>query len=120
MFTHGYGVSHQVSGRIEVLALPLSAGMVEAGPSSLATLRWSCLPIFGGEGENMSVKIDGYELPSYVSYSGLSTWLQCGYQYFLTRMVNVDEVPAWYLIGGNAVHKATEDYDKELFEREGR
>ena len=95
--------------------------MVEVGPLSLATHPVALPPNTGGEWENeMSVKIDGYELPSYVSYSGLSTWLQCGYQYFLTRMVDVDEVPAWYLIGGNAVHKATEDYDKQLFEREGR
>lgn len=68
----------------------------------------------------MSVKIDGYEIPAYVSYSSLTTWLQCGWQYVLTRMAQVPEQPAWYFVGGNAVHEATETYDRALFAAEGK
>jgi putative RecB family exonuclease len=68
----------------------------------------------------MSVKINGYELPSHVSYSALTTWTDCGWKYWLTRVVKEDELPTWYLCGGSAVHAATEDYDKELFEKEQR
>jgi hypothetical protein len=32
----------------------------------------------------------------------------------------VIEQPTWYLAGGSAVHTATEMYDKELFEAEGK
>lgn len=56
--------------------------------------------------------INDYQLPQHISYSSLSTYVDCGYKYFLTRMVNVDESPAWWSIGGNAVHTATEVYDR--------
>lgn len=68
----------------------------------------------------MAVKIDGYEIPSHVSYSALTTWLDCGWKYFLTRVAKEIEKPTWYLAGGSAVHTATELYDKELYEIEGR
>jgi hypothetical protein len=68
----------------------------------------------------MTVKIDGYELPVHVSYSALTTYLDCGWKYFLTKVKQVPEQPAWYLVGGSAVHYATELYDKELFEKEKR
>lgn len=48
---------------------------------------------------------------SYVSYSQLETLLSCGEKYRLTKIVQVPEQPAWYLIGGSAVHAATEAYD---------
>lgn len=59
----------------------------------------------------MSITINGYQLPPHISYSALSTYGDCGYRYYLTRVVDVPEHPAWFLIGGNAVHKATEMYD---------
>lgn len=68
----------------------------------------------------MSVKINGYDLPPHVSYSSLTTYLSCGWQYYLTRIVKVVEQPTWYLAGGSAVHTATELYDKDLFETEGK
>lgn len=68
----------------------------------------------------MSVQINGYELPAHISYSALTTYLDCGWKYYLTRIVQVDEQPAWYLVGGSAVHAATEAYDKELYEAEGK
>lgn len=68
----------------------------------------------------MSIKINGYELPPHVSYSALTTYLDCGWKYYLSRIEKVPERPTWYLVGGSAVHEATEVYDKELFEKEGK
>jgi hypothetical protein len=33
-------------------------------------------------------------------------------------MMKVDETPAWYLVGGSAVHEATERYDYDRFMEE--
>lgn len=54
--------------------------------------------------------------PSYISYSQFSTWLDCGEKYRLTRVVQVEEDPAWFLIGGRAVHVATETIDRMMQE----
>ena len=66
------------------------------------------------------IKINGYDLPAHISYSSLTTWLDCGWKYYLTRIVKETEDPTWYLCGGSAVHAATEAYDKDLYENEGR
>lgn len=68
----------------------------------------------------MGVKIDGYDLPTHVSYSSLTTYLDCGWKYYLTRIKKVKEQSAWYLVGGSAVHLATELHDKRLWEQEKR
>lgn len=47
----------------------------------------------------------------YVSHSALSTWLQCGWSFYLSRVQRVPEAPAWWFAGGSAVHEATEEYD---------
>lgn len=49
-----------------------------------------------------------------LSYSQMETLLSCGEKYRLTKIVQVPEQPAWYLIGGSAVHQATEAYDLAL------
>jgi hypothetical protein len=59
------------------------------------------------------IEINGNKLPSHVSYSSLTTWLDCGWKYYLSRIVQEEETPAWYFVGGSALHKATEIYDKE-------
>lgn len=59
------------------------------------------------------IEINGSKLPSHISYSSLTTWLDCGWKYYLSRIVQAEETPAWYFIGGSALHKATEIYDKE-------
>ena len=41
----------------------------------------------------------------------MSTWLGCGWQYYLTRVQNVAESPSYWLAGGKAVHECTEIYD---------
>ena len=48
---------------------------------------------------------------SYVSHSGLSTWLNCGWQFYLSRIQKVPENPSYWLVGGSSVHEATEVYD---------
>jgi hypothetical protein len=53
--------------------------------------------------------------PEYISYSQYETYLSCGEKYRLSRIEQVPEQPAWYLIGGSAVHEATEAYDKALW-----
>lgn len=59
------------------------------------------------------VDINGVKLPSHVSYSSLSTWIDCGWKYYLSRVAQVPEPPTWYFIGGSALHTATELYDKQ-------
>lgn len=53
-------------------------------------------------------------VPEYVSHSAWSQYIKCGKQYELERVAKVPHPPAWYLVGGSAVHKATEVYDRDL------
>lgn len=46
------------------------------------------------------------------SYSQLTSWLRCGEAYRLERIKRVPQLPAWYLVGGTALHAATEEYDR--------
>lgn len=72
------------------------------------------------EGHIVSVKINGYDLPSHVSYSQLTTWLDCGWKYYLSRMVQIPEDGSWWLVGGSSVHEATEAFDKAFYEEVGK
>jgi hypothetical protein len=57
----------------------------------------------------MGVEIGGARR---LSYSQFSSYVTCAKQYQLSRLVpNIEEVPAWYLVGGSAVHRTTEDVD---------
>ena len=67
----------------------------------------------------MSLKINGFDLPGHISYSALDTYIGCGQRYYLTRVEKVPEEPAWWFVGGNAVHTATERIDKEFMDAEG-
>jgi len=69
-------------------------------------------------GTDTMIKINGYELPAHVSYSALTTYLDCGWKYYLTRVEKLIEEPTWYLAGGSAVHTATEMYDLEQWKTE--
>ena len=53
------------------------------------------------------------QLPVHVSYSSLSTWQDCGWKYYLTKVEEVPEKHAVWFTGGTAVHKATEVYDRD-------
>lgn len=55
-----------------------------------------------------------------ISFSALTSWLRCGKAYQLERILGIEGVPAWYFVGGGAVHTVTEEYDRHLFESEGR
>lgn len=52
--------------------------------------------------------------PDYLSFSQLTTYLSCGEKYRLTRIVGVEEDPAWYFVGGSAVHSAADAIDHAL------
>lgn len=50
-------------------------------------------------------------LPEHISYSSLSTWLECGWKYKLSKIDKIEEPHAVWFTGGSALHKATELYD---------
>jgi len=52
-------------------------------------------------------------LPEHISYSSLSTYQECGWKYYLTKVEKHSEGHAVWFTGGSAVHKATEVYDLE-------
>lgn len=51
------------------------------------------------------------QLPAHASHSAINNYLRCGKAYELAKL-GVTEAPAWWLLGGSAVHKATEWWDK--------
>lgn len=53
--------------------------------------------------------------PAHLSYSALNDWLGCGKLFQLKRLLGLPERPAWWNIGGHAVHAASEAYDRALF-----
>lgn len=54
--------------------------------------------------------------PPHISHSSMNLWTGCGKRYELQKIQKVPEAPAWYLIGGSAVHKATEWLDLHVYE----
>lgn len=64
----------------------------------------------------MGVELEG---PSYRSYSSFTQFLSCSKAWELGRLQKVAEVPAWYLAGGQAIHSATEVYDRHRWEELG-
>ncbi len=48
---------------------------------------------------------------AHASYSSVDSWLQCGQKYYLTKIEGHKEDPAWWSVGGSAVHHATEWWD---------
>jgi len=54
-------------------------------------------------------------LPKHLSFSQVGSMLHCGEQWRLSRGLHLPESPAWALVGGSAVHKASEfiDWDQE-------
>lgn len=51
----------------------------------------------------------------HVSYSALSDWLRCGKYFQLKRLLRFPEKPAWWNVGGHAVHSATEAHDRMVY-----
>lgn len=67
----------------------------------------------------MTVEVAEPSTKGHVSYTQLSQWQECGKRYQLQRVLNLPEKPAWWNIGGHAVHAATEALDREQFELVG-
>ena len=59
------------------------------------------------------IQLGEYKLPEHVSYSAFSTYVDCGYQYYLGRLMMVPEAPSVWSVGGSAFHRATELWDLE-------
>ena len=60
----------------------------------------------------MTIKLEEYELPEHMSYSAFSTYLICGYQYYLGRLLQKQEEPSVWSVGGSSFHLACENYDR--------
>lgn len=58
------------------------------------------------------------EVPRHTSHSAISDLLYCGKAYELKRVRKYPQAPAWWNLGGNAVHKATEWLDRGDWEGE--
>jgi hypothetical protein len=52
---------------------------------------------------------------AHISYSQVNEYTNCSERYRLTRIVGVNEDPAYWFIGGSAVHSATEAVDHHLY-----
>ena len=55
-------------------------------------------------------------LPKHLSPSQIQNLLDCGWRYYLERVVRVPARPMVAGIGGSVVHKMTEDIDREWFD----
>ena len=49
----------------------------------------------------------------HLSYSSLTSWLDCGERFRLERVLNAPQQKAWWFIGGDVIHKSTETCDIE-------
>lgn len=47
-------------------------------------------------------------LPEHISHSQLSTWLECGKRYYFEKVSRLPQTPAWWFVGGSALHSASE------------
>ena len=48
---------------------------------------------------------------NYISHSAMSTWLNCGWSFYLSRIQKVQENPSYWLVGGKSLHEGTEVFD---------
>lgn len=60
----------------------------------------------------MTTKLELLTNRAYLSYSSLSSWLDCGERFRLERVLNAPQTNAWWFLGGSAFHEATELLDK--------
>jgi len=60
----------------------------------------------------MSIQLEEYTLPEHISYSAITTFISCGYQYYLGRLLQKPEEPSVWSVGGSTFHLACENYDK--------
>ena len=61
------------------------------------------------------IQLEDYTIPEHISYSAMSTFLLCGWQYYLGRLLGLPEEESVWSVGGSAFHKACENYDLQEF-----
>lgn len=59
-----------------------------------------------------------HPLPLHVSHSQKNSFAECPERFRLERVFKVPQAPSWWLIGGSALHLATETWDKHEFDPE--
>jgi len=59
----------------------------------------------------MAITIEEHTLPEHASYSSITTYLACGWQYYLGRVLKIQEADSVWSVGGSAFHLAAEMYD---------
>lgn len=64
------------------------------------------------------ISINGYE-PPHLSYSTVNGYRGCGKRFELSKVLRKEEKPGLAAIGGNAVHRATEEFDLGTWTPEG-
>jgi len=61
----------------------------------------------------MAITIEEHTLPEHASYSAISTYLACGWQYYLGRVRKITGEDSVWTVGGSSFHLAAENYDLE-------
>lgn len=74
-------------------------------PTCASSTLWYTTP--------MTIQLDEYVLPEHISYSAFTTFIDCGYQYYLGRLLQLPEAPSVWSVGGSSFHTATEMWDLE-------
>jgi hypothetical protein len=59
------------------------------------------------------ITIGEHEVLPHLSYSQFTTWVLCGWQYYLSKIAKIKEEPSVWSVGGSAYHKACELWDLE-------
>ena len=57
------------------------------------------------------ISVNGWE-PGHLSFSTINSYRSCGKKLELQKILRLEEKPGLAAIGGNAVHVATEAYDR--------
>ena len=58
------------------------------------------------------------EVPGHISFSSLTTFTDCNYKWYLTRVEQVPEAKAYALPAGSAFHHACDVYDLDLLAKQ--
>ena len=63
---------------------------------------------------NEAIMSSEAKMPGYLSHSQFTTYLDCGWRYYLEKILKIEEEPAYYFAGGTAVHSAADAVDQIL------
>lgn len=59
-----------------------------------------------------------HDLPKHLSHSQMTTFFSCAHQYYLSKIMQIPEKPAVYLVAGSAVHELLETVNHRIFMEE--